>query len=88
MRLVLLVFLLSAVAVSVFAQGLKRTADPTERGYKPSDFPRLQNIAPNVYTYEVVVGTTEKYTTTIYAKADEVGLPDLVRIVMKRVLSI
>ena len=46
------------------AQTLKRTADPHERGYKDSDFPRVQKIAPNVYTYEVVVGSpAERYTT-------------------------
>src|SRR5579884_805716 len=56
-----LVLLLCSVG---YGQQLKRTADPRERGYKDSDFPRVQKIAPNVYTYEVVVGSpAERYTT-------------------------
>jgi glyoxylase-like metal-dependent hydrolase (beta-lactamase superfamily II) len=51
------------ISTFAYAQTLKRTADPRERDYKDSDFPRVQKIAPNVYTYEVVVGTTERYTT-------------------------
>src|SRR5262245_16480839 len=59
-----------SVAISLFvvltavSQELKRTADPKERGYKDSDFPRGQEVAPDVYTYEVVVGSPqERYTT-------------------------
>jgi glyoxylase-like metal-dependent hydrolase (beta-lactamase superfamily II) len=59
----ILVILLAAFATSLLAQGLKRTADPKERGYKDSEFPRIQKIADNVYSYEAVVGTTERYTT-------------------------
>ena len=31
---------------------LLRTADPYARGYTDDDFPRIQELAPNVYSYE------------------------------------
>jgi glyoxylase-like metal-dependent hydrolase (beta-lactamase superfamily II) len=31
-----------------------RTADPAARGYTDADFPRVQEIAPDVYTYEAL----------------------------------
>jgi glyoxylase-like metal-dependent hydrolase (beta-lactamase superfamily II) len=33
---------------------LLRTADPAARGYTDADFPRVQEIAPGVYTYEAL----------------------------------
>jgi cyclase len=41
-----------------------RTADPAKRGLKESDFPRVQKVASNVYTYEDFHAGAEKFTTT------------------------
>jgi cyclase len=48
-----------------------RTADPAERGYTAADFPRVQEIAPGVYTYEAlrtfgedVVSTNSMFVVT------------------------
>lgn len=48
-----------------------RTADPAERGYTDADFPRVQEIAPGVYTYEAlrtfgedVVSTNSMFVVT------------------------
>jgi glyoxylase-like metal-dependent hydrolase (beta-lactamase superfamily II) len=78
------------------AQTLKRTADPRERGYKDSDFPRVQKVAPNVYTYEVVVGTTERYTTNSLfvvttdgvLVADGQATPDAVKAMLSAIAKI
>src|SRR5215831_10283608 len=81
---------------AVKAQSLKRTADPRERGYKDSDFPRVQKIADNVYTYEVVVGTTERYTTNsmfVVTKegvlvVDGQGSPDAVKLMLAQIAKV
>ena len=41
--------LISLVLSALVAQGPIRTADITVRGLKPSDFPRITKLAPNVY---------------------------------------
>lgn len=53
------------------APSLVRTADPAARGYSASDFPRVQEIAPGVYTYEAlrtfgedVVATNSMFVVT------------------------
>lgn len=41
-----------------------RTVSPTERGLSESDFPRVQNIADGVYTFEALTGPADdRYTT-------------------------
>jgi cyclase len=41
-----------------------RTADPAKRGLKDTDFPRIQKLAPNVYSYEQLRSAgDEKFTT-------------------------
>ena len=41
-----------------------RTGDPYKRGYKDSDFPRIQKLAPDVYSYEQLRSAgAEKFTT-------------------------
>jgi glyoxylase-like metal-dependent hydrolase (beta-lactamase superfamily II) len=41
-----------------------RTADPAKRGLKETDFPRIQKLAPNVYSYEQLRSAgDEKFTT-------------------------
>jgi glyoxylase-like metal-dependent hydrolase (beta-lactamase superfamily II) len=45
-------------------QPVVRTAELTRRGYKESDFPRIQKLAPNVYSYEALrSGGDERFTT-------------------------
>jgi cyclase len=41
-----------------------RTADPTRRGLKESDFPRTVKVADRIYTYEDLHAGDEKFTTT------------------------
>ena len=41
-----------------------RTADPIERGFKLTDFPRTARVTENVYTYEDLHAGDEKFTTT------------------------
>lgn len=41
-----------------------RTASPAERGLTEDDFPRVQELAPNIYTYEALTGPADdRYTT-------------------------
>lgn len=41
-----------------------RTADPAKRGLKETDFPRIQKLAPNIYSYEQLRSAgDEKFTT-------------------------
>ena len=53
------------------ASDVVRTADPAERGYAEADFPRVQEIAPDVYTFEAlrtfgedVVSTNSMFVVT------------------------
>jgi cyclase len=55
--------LLCALLVTLSAQVI-RTGDPYKRGYTDSDFPRIQTLAPNVYSYEQLRSAgAEKFTT-------------------------
>src|SRR3954468_8704515 len=83
--------------LTAISQGLKRTADPHERGYKDSDFPRVQKIATDVYTYEAVVGSpAERYTTNSLfvvsnegvLVADGQGSPDAVKLMLAAIAKI
>lgn len=42
-----------------------RTADPTARGLAESDFPRVQELAPDVYSYEQLRSAGEERFTTV-----------------------
>ena len=42
-----------------------RTADPYARGYTDDDFPRVQELAPGVYTYEQLRSAGEERFTTV-----------------------
>jgi glyoxylase-like metal-dependent hydrolase (beta-lactamase superfamily II) len=57
-------FLLAAAfgLAAVAAQEPIRTADITLRGLKPSDFPRVTTLAPNVYAYEQLDPTKRTIT--------------------------
>lgn len=52
---------------------LVRTADPAVRGYAASDFPRVQEIAPGVYTYEALrsFGDDVVATVSFFVVTDE-----------------
>ena len=52
------------LAIRALAQPVVRTADPTRRGLRESDFPRTIKISDNVYTYEDFHAGPEKFTTT------------------------
>ncbi len=53
-----------APAVQAEAE-VPRTADPFARGYTEDDFPRVQEIAPGVYTYEQLRSAGEELFTTV-----------------------
>lgn len=44
---------------------LPRTADPYARGYTDEDFPRVQELAPGVYSYEQLRSAGEERFTTV-----------------------
>lgn len=44
---------------------LVRTADPFARGYTEDDFPRVQELAPGVYTYEQLRSAGDELFTTV-----------------------
>jgi len=45
-----------------YGQNVIRTGDYTERGLKPSDFPRVKKLADNVYTFEQIDPTKRVVT--------------------------
>lgn len=58
------VFLVITWAASPAAQQVVRTGDPYKRGLKDTDFPRIQKLAANVYSYEQLrTAGDEKFTT-------------------------
>lgn len=42
-----------------------RTADPATRGFTEADFPRMQELAPGVYSYEALRSAGEERFTTV-----------------------
>lgn len=59
MRILLLLFSLAFSQVPA-----QRTANPADRGLTDADFPRVQQIAPHVYTYEQLRSAgAERFTT-------------------------
>jgi glyoxylase-like metal-dependent hydrolase (beta-lactamase superfamily II) len=58
------VLLTAHAAGSDTGQQVVRTGDPVKRGLKETDFPRIQKLAPNVYSYEQLrAAGDEKFTT-------------------------
>ena len=53
-----------ALATSLYAQDVVRTADPIKRGMKLTDIPRTVKVMENVYTYEDYHAGDEPFTTT------------------------
>jgi cyclase len=54
-----------AAAPDIPADQLIRTADPYARGYTDDDFPRVQQLAPGVYSYEQLRSAGEEKFTTV-----------------------
>jgi cyclase len=52
-------------AVDIPADQLIRTADPFERGYTVDDFPRVEELAPGVYSYEQLRSAGDEMFTTV-----------------------
>jgi cyclase len=57
-------FLLPCLFPFLLTAQVVRTADPSKRGLKESDFPRTIKVSENVYTYEDFHSGAEKFTTT------------------------
>jgi hypothetical protein len=47
------------------ADQLIRTADPAARSYTAADFPRVQQLAPDVYSYEQLRSAGDEQFTTV-----------------------
>src|SRR5262245_27876673 len=56
---------IAGVASAAAAQNVVRTANPTARGLTEADFPRVQKVADNVYTYEALRSSGEERFTTV-----------------------
>lgn len=52
-------------STDVPADQLVRTGDPYARGYTDADFPRIQELAPGVYSYEQLRSAGEERFTTV-----------------------
>ncbi len=88
-----LVLIASFAGVSS-AQDVVRTSNPLERGLGEDDFPRVQEIARNVYTYEALTGRPDdRYTTnTMFVVTDDgvlvadgQGNPDATRLLVEAI---
>jgi len=55
----------SEAAPDIPADQAIRTADPYARGYTDDDFPRVQELAPGVYSYEQLRSAGEEKFTTV-----------------------
>lgn len=58
------IFILAA-ALAVQTAGVVRTADPAARGLSDADFPRVQQLAPDVYSYEQLRSAGDERFTTV-----------------------
>ena len=68
-------FVLLTLPVLTIGQELVRTATPSERGLTEDDFPRVQELAPDVYTYEALTGPPDdRYTTNTLFVVTEAGV--------------
>lgn len=62
-------------AALIPADAVVRTADPVKRGLAESDFPRVQRLAENVYTYEQLRSAgDERFTTVSLFVVTEAGV--------------
>ncbi len=73
-RLLLLLVALSGAPI-IAAQDVVRTASPAERGLAEQDFPRIQRLAADIYTYEALTGSPDdRYTTNSLFVVTEAGV--------------
>jgi cyclase len=64
MLLYLMFWFLVLSATLLPSQEIARTGDPAKRGFRESDFPRTQALAPGVYSYEQLRSAgAERFTT-------------------------
>lgn len=64
LSVMLLLLLAGPASGQITPVDVVRTASPTERGLAESDFPRVQEIADGVYTFEALTGPADdRYTT-------------------------
>lgn len=86
-----------APAPAAAPANLVRTADPAARGYTDADFPRVQEIAPGVYTYEALrsfdgarVATVSFFVVTDQGVlvADGQGSPEETRALLDRIAQV
>lgn len=68
-----LAILFSADVPGADARDIIRTASPADRKLTENDFPRMQRIASNVYTYEALTGPPDdRYTTnSLFVVSDD-----------------
>ena len=70
-----LCFVCSLAANSSFGQQAVHSSDLLQRGLSEADFPRVQKIAENVYTYEALTGNPDdRYTTNTMFVVSEEGI--------------
>ena len=73
-RLIILALVLSGVP-AIAAADVVRTASLAERGLAEEDFPRIQQLADGVYTYEALTGSADdRYTTNSMFVVTEAGV--------------
>lgn len=66
-------FLLAVLCGQTTQADVRRTSSPAERGLTEDDFPRIQRVAEDVYTYEALTGPADdRYTTnTMFVVTDD-----------------
>ena len=86
-----------ATAAPATADDVLRTADPYARGYTDDDFPRVQELAPGVYSYEQLRSAGDERFTTVsmfvvtdegVLVADGQGSPEETRLMVETIAGI
>ena len=86
-----------ATTTPATADDVLRTADPYTRGYTDADFPRVQQLAPGVYSYEQLRSAGDERFTTVsmfvvtdegVLVADGQGSPDETRLMVETIAGI
>lgn len=71
----LAILILIAADHSARADEVVRTSSPAERGLGEADFPRVQKLTANVYTYEALTGSDDdRYTTNSFFVVSDQGV--------------
>ena len=86
-----------AATAAAPADDVLRTADPYARGYTDDDFPRVQELAPGVYSYEQLRSAGDERFTTVsmfvvtgegVLVADGQGSPEETRLLVETIAGI